>query len=61
MKSTPQPKQKLPKITLIPDDKSLDFLKGKELFPEKNARAKEKLKNIQLPPRTISSKNRENQ
>lgn len=51
MKSTPQPKQKLPKITFLPDNGSLDFLKGKELFPEKNARAKEKLKNIQLPPR----------
>jgi len=51
MKLTSQLNDKLPKITLIPDNGSLDFLKGKELFPEKNACAKEKLKNIKLPPR----------
>jgi hypothetical protein len=40
-----------PQLTIIPDDGSFDFLKGKDFFAEKTARAKESLKNVKLPPR----------
>lgn len=37
--------------TIFIKDETLIRFKDKELFAEKNALAKEKLKNIQLPPR----------
>jgi hypothetical protein len=46
-----QPKIALPTITIIENDGTFDFLKGRVLFPEKVAKAKETLKNIKLPPR----------
>ena|GEM_PF-3897202 len=38
-------------IIIIESDTTFDFLKGKTLFPEKVAKAKEKLKSIVLPPK----------
>jgi hypothetical protein len=41
----------LPKVTILENDGTFDFLKGKSFFAEKTARAKEALKNMKLPPR----------
>lgn len=41
----------LPKVKIVESDGNFDFLKGKNLFAEKHQRAKEALKNMQLPPR----------
>ncbi len=49
MKNRPQ--IALPPITIIENDGTFDFLKGKVLFPEKVAKAKETLKNVKLPSR----------
>ncbi len=38
----------LPKINIIPDDGTYDFLKGKNFFAEKTARAKEAIKKIKM-------------
>ena len=40
----------LPKIVFVKDETLIRF-KGKNLFPEKVARAKERFKNVALPPR----------
>jgi hypothetical protein len=50
MKSIKVSKASEKKITITENDGSLSFLKGKDFFPEKTARAKEKLKNLTLPP-----------
>ena len=42
---------KLPKANIIIDNDKYAFLDGIEMFIEKNARAKEALKNIKLPSR----------
>ncbi len=42
--------KKLPEIVFVKDD-SLARFEGKNLFPDKVARAKENFKNIVLPPR----------
>ena len=44
-------KIELPKINILSDDGTYDFLKGKNYFAEKNARAKEALEKIKIPPR----------
>ena len=41
---------KLPKIVFVKDETLIRF-KGKNLFPEKVAQAKELFKNVVLPPR----------
>ena len=41
---------KLPEIVFVKDD-SLSRFKGKNLFPDKVARAKKDFKNVVLPPR----------
>jgi hypothetical protein len=41
---------KLPEIVYIKDETLIRF-KGKNLFPEKVAQAKERFKNVVLPPR----------
>ena len=46
-----QSKVYLPQTIIIENDGTFDFLKGKTLFPEKVAKAKETLKNVKLPPR----------
>ena len=46
-----QPISPLPKAKFIGKDLSALFADGYEPFAEKNARAKERLKNIKLPPR----------
>ena len=40
----------LPKIVFVKDETLIRF-KGKNLFPEKVAQAKERFKNVVLPPR----------
>ena len=42
-------KLRLPQITIIPDDGTFDFLKGKDFFAKKNARAKEMLSKMTIP------------
>jgi hypothetical protein len=44
-------KIELPRINILPDDGTFDFLKGKDYFAEKNARAKEALEKIKIPAR----------
>ena len=44
-------KLKLPKVIILENDGTFDFLKGKNFFAEKTARAKEALKTMKLPPR----------
>lgn len=44
-------KIEFPRINIILDDGTYDFLKGKNYFAEKNARAKEALERIKIPPR----------
>ena len=39
----------LPRVTIIKGDESFAFLKGKNLFAEKHARAKEMLSKMNLP------------
>ena len=41
----------LPKAKFIRNDEGLAFLKDIEMFTEKTARAKDKFKNVMLPPR----------
>ena len=41
-------KLEMPKINIIPDDGTYDFLKGKNFFAEKTARAKEAFKKIKM-------------
>lgn len=47
----PSSKLNLPKVNILENDGTFDFLKGKNFFFEKTARAKEALKNVKLPPR----------
>lgn len=47
----PSSKLNFPKVTILENDGTFDFLKGKSFFAEKTARAKEALKNVKLPPR----------
>jgi hypothetical protein len=52
MKTLEKPRiNKLPKANIIVDNDKYTFLDGIEMFTEKNARAKEALKNINLPSR----------
>jgi hypothetical protein len=39
----------LPKVKFVKSDGSFDFLKGKNLFAEKHARAKEMLSKMKIP------------
>ena len=42
---------KLPEITLVVRNERIKFAEGYEPFAEKNAEAREYLKNVKLPPR----------
>jgi hypothetical protein len=46
---TQSKKIELPKVTIIPNDGTYNFLIGKDFFAEKNARAKEMLNKMKLP------------
>ena len=39
----------LPKVQFVESDGSFDFLRGKNLFAEKHARAKEMLSKMKIP------------
>jgi hypothetical protein len=49
-----QSKVEFPNVVIRESDGTYDFLKGKVWFPEKVAKAKEKLKGLKLPKSIIS-------
>ena len=54
MKANNNASVNLPTVSITKADESFDFLRGRTFFVEKNARAKEKIKNMKLPESIIS-------
>ena len=54
MKTNGKAPVNLPTVTITKADESFNFLRGRTFFVEKNARAKEKIKNMKLPESIIS-------